>query len=148
MPDTEKYETLRVARDGPVGWLVFDRPAQGNALDAAMLDGLEAAWRALEDDPEVRVIVNTGNGAAFQTGLDVALLARDPEALREQSRRTRRAELRMTASGFNSRTRSITAPSTCGRSPRCVAQRARAGNGTACASRCCIRRGRAMTIPR
>jgi hypothetical protein len=88
---------LEVRRDGPVGWLVFDRPAQGNALDAAMLDGLEAAWRALEDDPEVRVIVNTGNGSAFQTGLDVAQLARDPDALREQSRRTRRAELRMTA---------------------------------------------------
>ncbi len=88
---------LEVRRDGPVGWLVFDRPAQGNALDAAMLDGLEAAWRALEDDPDVRVIVNTGNGSAFQTGLDVAQLARDPEALREQSRRTRRAELRMTA---------------------------------------------------
>jgi enoyl-CoA hydratase len=88
---------LEVRRDGPVGWLVFDRPAQGNALDAAMLDGLEAAWRALEADPEVRVIVNTGNGAAFQTGLDVAQLAREPDALREQSRRTRRAELRLTA---------------------------------------------------
>ncbi len=88
---------LEVRRDGPVGWLIFDRPDRANALDAAMLDGLEAAWRALEDDPEVRVIVNTGNGAAFQTGLDVAQLAREPEALREQSRRTRRAELRLTA---------------------------------------------------
>jgi enoyl-CoA hydratase len=88
---------LEVYRDGPVGWLVFDRPDRGNALDAAMLDGLEAAWRALDQDPEVRVIVNTGNGPAFQTGLDVAQLAREAEALREQSRRTRRAELRMTA---------------------------------------------------
>jgi enoyl-CoA hydratase/carnithine racemase len=45
----------------------------------------------------VRVIVNTGNGPAFQTGLDVAQLRRDKEALREQSRRTRDAELRLTA---------------------------------------------------
>jgi len=45
----------------------------------------------------VRVIVNTGNGDAFQTGLDVVELARDPGALREQSRRTKRAELRLTA---------------------------------------------------
>ncbi len=45
----------------------------------------------------MRVIVNTGAGSAFQTGLDVVQLSRDPDALREQSRRTKRAELRLTA---------------------------------------------------
>jgi enoyl-CoA hydratase/carnithine racemase len=88
---------LDVHRSGPVGWLVFDRPDRGNAMDATMLAELEAAWRRLDDDPAVRVIVTTGNGPAFQTGLDVAQLASDPAALREQSRRTRRAELRLTA---------------------------------------------------
>jgi enoyl-CoA hydratase/carnithine racemase len=91
------YETLVVERHGPVGWLVFDRPDRANAMDATMLAELEHAWRELDADPEVRVIVNTGNGAAFQTGLDVAQLSRDPDALREQSRRTKRAELRLTA---------------------------------------------------
>jgi enoyl-CoA hydratase len=91
------YETLVVERRGPVGWLVFDRPEVGNAMDARMLAELERAWRQLAADPEVRVIVNTGSGPAFQTGLDVAQLSRDPQALREQSRRTRRAELRLTA---------------------------------------------------
>ncbi|WP_436790458.1 enoyl-CoA hydratase/isomerase family protein [Yinghuangia sp. YIM S10712] len=91
------YTRLVVERDGPVGWLVFDRPARGNAMDAAMLAELEYAWRELDADPAVRVIVNTGNGKAFQTGLDVAQLARDPAALREQSRRTKRSELRLTA---------------------------------------------------
>ena len=43
------------------------------------------------------MIVNTGAGDAFQTGLDVAQLSRDPEALREQSRRTKRFEPRLTA---------------------------------------------------
>src|SRR6185437_7744061 len=47
--------------------------------------------------PLVHVIVNTGGGNAFQTGLDMAQLARDPAALREQSRRTKRFELRFTA---------------------------------------------------
>lgn len=94
---SERYETLVVERQGPVGWLVFDRPGAGNALDATMLAELEGAWEELDADPGVRVIVNTGNGPAFQTGLDVAQLARDPEALREQSRRTKRAELRLTA---------------------------------------------------
>jgi enoyl-CoA hydratase len=92
-----RYETLVVGRTGPVGWLVFDRPEAGNAMDAVMLRELEVAWQELDRDPEVRVIVNTGEGAAFQTGLDVLQLSRDREALREQSRRTKRAELRLTA---------------------------------------------------
>ena len=91
------YSSLMVEKDGPVGWLVFNRPDAGNAMDARMLDELEAAWRELDDDPDVRVIVNTGAGRSFQTGLDVVQLAREPEALRKQSGRTRRAELRMTA---------------------------------------------------
>jgi enoyl-CoA hydratase len=91
------YEALRVERQGPVGWLIFDRPSVGNAMDATMLRELETAWRELDDDPAVRVIVNTGEGSAFQTGLDVVQLSRDKEALREQSRRTKRAELRFTA---------------------------------------------------
>jgi enoyl-CoA hydratase/carnithine racemase len=91
------YATLAVERRGPVGWLTFDRPDVGNAMDATMLGELEAAWRELDDDPDVRVIVNTGNGPAFQTGLDVRALSRDREALREQSRRTRDAALKLTA---------------------------------------------------
>jgi enoyl-CoA hydratase/carnithine racemase len=91
------YETLQVERHGPVGWLVFDRPAAGNAMDATMLAELERAWQELDADAAVRVIVNTGSGSAFQTGLDVVQLARDPRALREQSRRTKRAELKLTA---------------------------------------------------
>jgi len=91
------YETLVVERRGPVGWLVFDRPDRANAMNATMLAELEHAWRELDADRAVRVIVNTGNGDAFQTGLDVVQLSRDPDALREQSRRTKQAELRLTA---------------------------------------------------
>lgn len=91
------FTALDVSRVGPVGWLIFDRPEVGNAMDSVMLGELERAWRSLDDDPEVRVIVNTGNGSTFQTGLDVRQLALDPEALREQSRRTRDSTLRLTA---------------------------------------------------
>ncbi|HEY0448811.1 enoyl-CoA hydratase/isomerase family protein [Actinophytocola sp.] len=90
------YRTLRVERRGPVGWLVFDRPHAGNAMDAAMMAELPLAWRELDDDPGVRCIVLTGRGKAFQTGLDVVALAREPESLRESSRRTRNADLRLT----------------------------------------------------
>ena len=91
------YETLLVERRGPVGWLIFNRPDAANAMDATMLDELERAWTELDADPSVRVIVNTGEGRAFQTGVDVVQLSRQPEAMRAQSRRTRNAELRLTA---------------------------------------------------
>ena len=91
------YRTLDVWREGPIGWLVFNRPDVGNAVDAVMFTELEQAWAELDADPDVRVVVNTGNGDAFQTGLDVRQLAKDKEALREQSRRTRDFDLKMTA---------------------------------------------------
>ncbi|MFI5045894.1 MAG: enoyl-CoA hydratase/isomerase family protein [Acidimicrobiia bacterium] len=94
---TGAYETLEVFREGPVGWLVFDRPQSGNAINAVMFDELERAWAELDADPDVRVIVNTGNGSSFQTGLDVVELATNKDALRKSSRQTRDFELRMTA---------------------------------------------------
>ncbi len=91
------YQSIIVERRGPVGWLIFNRPAAANAMDSIMLAELETAWRELDGDPAVRAIVNTGSGSSFQSGLDVVELAQHPEALREQSRRTKRAELKLTA---------------------------------------------------
>ena len=71
------YEHLIVERHGPVGWLINDRPDQLNAMNARMRDEFADAWTELDDDPDVRVIVHTGNGRAFQTGVDVAEIASD-----------------------------------------------------------------------
>lgn len=90
------YRTLLVERRGPVGWLTFDRPRAGNAMDAAMMAELPQAWLELDTDQDVRCIVLTGRGRSFQTGLDMAALAREPESLRESSRRTKNADLRLT----------------------------------------------------
>lgn len=90
------YRTLLVERRGPVGWLTFDRPRAGNAMDAAMMAELPLAWRELDADDEVRCIVLTGRGRSFQTGLDVIALARERESLRESSRRTKNADLALT----------------------------------------------------
>jgi len=91
------YERLIVERSDGVGWLILDRPDAGNAFDALMLDELEAAWGQLDADPEVRVIVNTANGKAFCTGMDVVQIARDKAAMRRHSRRTRDAELKISS---------------------------------------------------
>lgn len=71
------YETLIVERHGPVGWLINNRPDALNAMNNTMRDEFALAWRELDDDPEVRVIVHTGNGRAFQTGVDVTEIATD-----------------------------------------------------------------------
>ncbi len=42
-----------------------------------MRDEFADAWNELDADPEVRVIVHTGEGRAFQTGVDVAEIASD-----------------------------------------------------------------------
>jgi enoyl-CoA hydratase/carnithine racemase len=91
------YERLVVEKSDGIGWLILNRPDAGNAFDALMPDELEAAWSDLDTDPAVRVIVNTANGKAFCTGMDVVQVARDKEAMRRHSRRTRDAELKISA---------------------------------------------------
>ena len=72
-----ELETLRLERRGPVGWLINNRPEQLNAMNARMRDEFAVAWRVLAGDPDVRVIVHTGEGRAFQTGVDVSEIAGD-----------------------------------------------------------------------
>ncbi|WP_261567326.1 enoyl-CoA hydratase/isomerase family protein [Frankia gtarii] len=71
------YETLVVERRGRVGWLINNRPRQLNAMNNAMRDEFATAWTELDADPEVKVIVQTGEGRAFQTGADMTELATD-----------------------------------------------------------------------
>jgi enoyl-CoA hydratase/carnithine racemase len=71
------FEFLIVERRGPVGWLINNRPDQLNAMNAGMRDEFASAWIELDADPDVRVIVHTGEGRAFQTGVDVSEIASD-----------------------------------------------------------------------
>jgi enoyl-CoA hydratase/carnithine racemase len=70
-------EHLIIEKHGSVGWLINDRPDQLNAMNSAMRDEFADAWLELDRDPGVRVIVHTGNGRAFQTGVDVSEIAGD-----------------------------------------------------------------------
>lgn len=96
-PIVSAYERIVVEKSAGVGWLILNRPDAGNAFDALMLDELESAWSDLDADPDVRVIVNTANGRSFCTGMDVVQVARDKNAMRKHSRRTRDAELKISS---------------------------------------------------
>ena len=91
------YEHLRVERHGPVGWLINNRPDQLNAMNARMRDEFADAWIELDTDPAVRVIVHTGEGRAFQTGVDVTEIATDGVGMQRYRDSVERFDLHFTA---------------------------------------------------
>jgi len=91
------YETLLVERRGPVGWLINNRPEQLNAMSSTMREELGQAWLELDADPEVRVIVHTGEGRAFQTGVDVTEIASDGVGMERYRESVEKWDLHFTA---------------------------------------------------
>lgn len=57
--------------DGHVAVLSFNRPERRNALSPGVYTGFATALPAIADDPEIRVVMVTGEGGAFSAGGDV-----------------------------------------------------------------------------
>jgi 2-(1,2-epoxy-1,2-dihydrophenyl)acetyl-CoA isomerase len=70
-------------REGSVAQIRFNRPTALNALDVPMTEALHRACTAIEVDPEVRVLVLSGEGPAFQAGGDVVAMSASPHAVSE-----------------------------------------------------------------
>jgi enoyl-CoA hydratase len=67
---------------GAVATLTLNRPQAMNALSQELRLALSEAFRALAQDPEVRVVILTGAGRAFCAGLDLRELgSRDAKPL-------------------------------------------------------------------
>lgn len=92
-----QYETLIVERRGAVGWLINNRPDRLNAMNATMSEEFARAWLELDADPEVRVIVHTGEGRAFQTGVDVVEVAQDGVGMERYRESSERFDLHFTS---------------------------------------------------
>jgi 3-hydroxypropionyl-coenzyme A dehydratase len=67
--------TIRLAVEGPVARVTLDRPSVLNAGDAQWVRDLNDVVGRLERAPEARVVVVTGAGRAFSTGVDLDALA-------------------------------------------------------------------------
>lgn len=64
--------TVRFEIDGHVARVTIDRPERLNAVDHATAAELEAIWRKIEADPDIRCVVLTGAGdRAFSAGADL-----------------------------------------------------------------------------
>lgn len=68
-------EAVRYERDGPVGWIVLDRPEARNALNAAVRNDLWRQFTRLRDDEDALVGVLAGNGPVFCAGGDLKEMA-------------------------------------------------------------------------
>lgn len=73
MSDTTLQPPVTVTERDAVRIVTVNRPDKLNALNAATIDGLDAAFVAAINDPGVRAIVLTGAGPkAFVAGADIA----------------------------------------------------------------------------
>ncbi len=70
------YENLLIERRDVVAIVTVNRPDKLNALNDRTIDELDAAFRSLAEDPEVRGVILTGAGdKAFVAGADIGELS-------------------------------------------------------------------------
>ncbi|WP_110588199.1 enoyl-CoA hydratase/isomerase family protein [Microbacterium suaedae] len=68
---------ISVEQRGDARWITLDRPERRNAISPVMLDEIDQAVRAAEQDRSVRVLVFAASGSVFCAGADLG----DAEAL-------------------------------------------------------------------
>lgn len=67
-----------LARRDRIAIVRFNRPDALNAMNRAMAEAYAATLRELDNDPDVRAVVVTGQGRGFCSGADLALLGDGP----------------------------------------------------------------------
>ncbi len=73
--DTFTPETLRVSVDDRIGRLTLARPEKLNPLSTSCLEELAAAAAWFDAQPDVRVVIVSGEGRAFTAGADLSSFA-------------------------------------------------------------------------
>jgi enoyl-CoA hydratase len=68
------FTAIRYEVDGPVATITMHRPDVANAQDTTLIDELDAAFDAADEDDAVRVVVLAGSGKHFSAGHDLKAL--------------------------------------------------------------------------
>lgn len=71
MTTVDTYATVLLAREDGIATLTLNRPDRLNAISPALRDDLVAAWRTVAEDEGTRVVIVTGAGRGFCSGLDL-----------------------------------------------------------------------------
>ena len=66
-----KFKEILLDQDGPIATIKLNRPEQLNAYTSTMGDEVTSAFRSLQRDESVRVVILTGAGRAFCAGVDL-----------------------------------------------------------------------------
>ena len=66
---------MLIEKKNRVATLTVNRPEALNALNSQVLADFAQAWKELQEDPEVLVIIVTGAGRAFVAGADIGEMA-------------------------------------------------------------------------
>lgn len=75
MTNNQTYTLIKLTHNAHVATIQLNRPEVLNALNLQLMDELIAALQELQDDPESRVVVLTGNERAFAAGADIKEMA-------------------------------------------------------------------------
>lgn len=70
------FENILVSSENGIGQITINRPSKLNALNVATIQELHDAFQSLDEKPETRVIIITGEGEkAFVAGADISEFA-------------------------------------------------------------------------
>jgi enoyl-CoA hydratase len=87
------YGTIRIEHEGPLTWIVLDRPERANALSSELLDEFSEALDALRDEGRpVLAIRGEGNGFSAGYDLDQVGNAGRPDPVADRARLQRNVE--------------------------------------------------------
>jgi peroxisomal 3,2-trans-enoyl-CoA isomerase len=70
-PPSYNYVKVELEEAGRIAIVKYDRPQSGNSLHPKLLSEMLSALRWAESQPEIRVIVQTGEGKFFCTGMEL-----------------------------------------------------------------------------
>jgi methylglutaconyl-CoA hydratase len=80
-------EALAIERQGPIGLITMNRPERHNAFDDALIAELTEAFRSMEAEDGIRVVVLSGTGKSFSAGADLNWMKRMAGFSIEENRR-------------------------------------------------------------
>ncbi len=91
-----EYSTLKFERDGKIAIVTLNRPEKRNAISTRMIEDIFAALNAAQEDGSIRVVILTGAGKAFCSGMDLETL----QAIAKQTHEENLADSRRMAKMF------------------------------------------------
>ena len=66
-----KYKTLHLNIQDKIATVILNRPKVRNAMNSIMMQEITDVFRELDKNPQVHIIVLSGNGQSFCAGADL-----------------------------------------------------------------------------